>query len=105
MLPKYFVVTPVRILDYLIDEIRNDSASPVYEPSPPPDPWWMIQSITAGFGSYSFLNGNVAVMSVPSSIIPQERNYVLNPAHTKFNEIEFLAPEPFHFDSRLKQSA
>jgi len=43
-----------------------------------------------------------AVLSVPSSIIPQEWNYFLNPTHSDFHKIEFLASEPFHFDPRLK---
>lgn len=41
-----------------------------------------------------------AVLSVPS-VIPGERNYVLNPAHPDFARIEFTEPEPFRFDLRL----
>ena len=36
-----------------------------------------------------------AVLEVPSSIIPAERNYLLNPAHPAFRDIEVHAPEPF----------
>ena len=46
-----------------------------------------------------------AVLSVPSSIIPEERNYVLNIAHPDFRNIEFLPSKPFHFDLRLKPTA
>jgi RES domain-containing protein len=42
-----------------------------------------------------------AVLSVPSSVIPRERNYILNPAHHDFSRIRFSSPEPFSFDERL----
>ena len=45
-----------------------------------------------------------AVLGVYSVIIPEERIYVLNPAHDEFRYIEFLDPEPFRFDPRLKQA-
>jgi RES domain-containing protein len=46
--------------------------------------------------------GATAILSVPSSIVPRERNYLLNPNHPDFAKIRFGAPEPFQFDSRLK---
>ena len=44
-----------------------------------------------------------AVLVVPSAIIPQEQNYVLNPSHPDFREIRFGSPEPFYFDDRLQK--
>jgi hypothetical protein len=45
-----------------------------------------------------------AVLGVYSAIIPEERIYVLNPAHAEFKYIEFLESEPFRFDPRLKET-
>ena len=42
-----------------------------------------------------------AVLSVPSAVIPRERNYLLNPAHPDFARIRFHGPEPFYFDDRI----
>jgi RES domain-containing protein len=42
-----------------------------------------------------------AVMKVPSAIIPDESNYLLNPAHPDFQKISIVKREPFVFDSRL----
>lgn len=42
-----------------------------------------------------------AVLSVPSVIVPFERNYILNPAHPDFAKIRIGKPEPFAFDIRL----
>lgn len=42
-----------------------------------------------------------AVLSVPSVIVPHERNYLLNPAHEDFGRIQLSQPEPFRFDLRI----
>jgi RES domain-containing protein len=45
--------------------------------------------------------GSTAILSVPSAVIPEERNYLLNPAHRDFKRIRVRKPVPFHFDPRL----
>jgi RES domain-containing protein len=50
----------------------------------------------------SWAQSGFTVLSVPSVIIPEERNYVINVAHRNFSRIEFLPPKPFLFDPRLK---
>lgn len=42
-----------------------------------------------------------AVLAVPSVIIPEEQNYVLNPAHPDFRKIKISEGERFSFDPRL----
>ena len=42
-----------------------------------------------------------AVLVVPSAIVPQEQNFVLNPAHSEFRRIRLGTPEAFHFDPRM----
>jgi len=44
-----------------------------------------------------------AILQVPSVIIPEEQNYILNPAHKDFSKIKYLGNEPFEFDSRIKE--
>jgi hypothetical protein len=34
-------------------------------------------------------------------IVPNEWNYLLNPAHRAFGRIEILPPTPFGFDERM----
>jgi RES domain-containing protein len=41
------------------------------------------------------------LMKMPSSIVPMEYNYLLNPLHPAMNKVEVLKKEPFDFDSRL----
>lgn len=42
-----------------------------------------------------------AVLSVPSSVVPHERNFVLNPRHPDFPRLRIGTAEPFVFDQRL----
>lgn len=44
-----------------------------------------------------------AVLEVPTSVIPLERNYLLNPAHKDFENIILGSAESFMFDKRLKK--
>jgi RES domain-containing protein len=42
-----------------------------------------------------------AVLSVPSVVVPTERNYVLNPAHGGFRRIQTGEAHDFSFDPRM----
>lgn len=42
-----------------------------------------------------------AILAVPSVIIPDETNFVLNPAHPDFQKLVIDQPAPFAFDPRL----
>jgi RES domain-containing protein len=41
------------------------------------------------------------VLSVPSAIVPEERNYLLNPAHPGFSLIAIGRPAAYRIDPRL----
>lgn len=43
-----------------------------------------------------------AVLEVPTSVIPLEKNYLINPNHPDFKHIILGKPEKFSFDERLK---
>ena len=47
--------------------------------------------------------GQSAVLAVPSVIIPEETNYLINPAHEDFPEVRLGEARPFRFDSRLAE--
>jgi len=42
-----------------------------------------------------------AALVVPSAVVPQERNVLLNPAHPDFRRIRLGRPEAFSFDPRM----
>jgi len=43
------------------------------------------------------------VLAVPSAVIPQELNYLLNPLHSHFKRIRPGNSEAFRFDPRLRR--
>ena len=44
---------------------------------------------------------STAILAVPSAVIPEERNYLLNPAHRDFKRIRLHKPAAFRFDVRM----
>lgn len=41
------------------------------------------------------------VLALPSVIVPEERNYILNPNHSRFPEVQIASPVVCSFDPRL----
>jgi RES domain-containing protein len=64
-----------------------------------------VSAASQKFGAAWYVAGRTAVLAVPSAIIPEEINYVLNPAHPQFAKISISAPTPFTFDPRLASLA
>jgi RES domain-containing protein len=46
-------------------------------------------------------DGDALALVVPSLVVPQEKNYVLNVAHPQFAGVTVASREPFSFDERL----
>lgn len=57
---------------------------------------------TQNLGDDWIQSGIGAVMQVPSAIIPEEFNYLINPGHPDFSKIKLIHVEPFVFDPRIK---
>ncbi|MEQ1529302.1 MAG: RES domain-containing protein [Methylococcales bacterium] len=52
-------------------------------------------------GSQWLSQTQTAVLRVPSAIIPQEQNFILNPAHPDFSKLSIHLANAFNFDHRL----
>ena len=55
----------------------------------------------AARGEQWLREARTAVLSVPSAVIPAERNFLLNPAHADFRRCQAGPAQPFSFDPRL----
>ncbi len=68
-----------------------------------PEGWRRTDGVKAlrDRGTEWVLGSESAVLVVPSVVIPQEKNYVLNPNHPGFDKLHIHSPEPFTFDPRL----
>ena len=71
----------------------------------PPD-WQRLSQPqpTATLGHEWLQAGRTLALRVPSVLVPQEHNLLLNPAHPEFSQVKLAAePEPFQFDQRLRK--
>jgi RES domain-containing protein len=58
---------------------------------------WVTQRI----GDAWLASGRTLALAVPSAIVPEESNYLLNPAHPAFGNLKFGRSVPFLLDPRL----
>ena len=56
---------------------------------------------TQAIGADWIRKGASAVLRVPSAVIPEESNYLINPAHLETEKIRTATAKPFQFDSRM----
>jgi RES domain-containing protein len=51
-----------------------------------------------------WLEGEVSLaLQIPSVVIPDQYNVLINPRHPDFDQVTFTDPMPFPFDPRIKQ--
>jgi RES domain-containing protein len=62
---------------------------------------YMKQPLTRRIGDAWLQSFESCVLKVPSSIVQNEYNYLINPAHPQFKKIRIKATEDFLFDARL----
>lgn len=91
---REFVRIPVRIppkliIDFPLDQLPNNWNSRPVSPS------------TKIIGDRWVHEGSSSVLKVPSVVIPQEYNYLLNPNHPDFEILSIGTPIGFLFDPRL----
>ncbi len=93
--PTDLLAIPVEILD--------DIASDAVEVETLPADWRTFPAppALARIGAQWFRASRTPVLSVPSVVIPHERNFVLNPTHREFTQIVIGRSEPFSFDPRM----
>lgn len=89
-----YVLIPVRFDDELVEEVAREGLPEGWRRSPPgPE--------TRRAGDAWVAEARSAVLRVPSAVVPDESNFLLNPAHPDFGRIEIGEPEAFAVDPRL----
>jgi RES domain-containing protein len=59
-------------------------------------------TITQRIGEKWIKDNESVILQVPSSIVSEEVNYLINPKHPDFKLIKIVKTQPFVFDSRIK---
>jgi RES domain-containing protein len=94
--PVDYVVTSATIPREVRIEILDQSLPSGWNDGVPID-------YTKDFGTRWATELRSAALSVPSVILPDVRNYLLNPAHREFDRILIGTPTPLNLDLRLRR--
>ena len=91
-----FVIIPVTFPEDCVGEI-----------SKLPRRWWVYpaSSATARIGDAWIESRTTPVLRIPSAVVRDEWNYLLNPAHPEFSKLQIGKAKRFAFDSRLSRTA
>jgi len=92
-LPAYSLVC-VEFEAHLVEQLPSRSLPPDWLHYPPP-----IE--TQQIGDLWVAQGRSCILAVPSTMITQDVNYVLNPMHHAFGSLVISPPTHFTFDPRL----
>jgi RES domain-containing protein len=87
--------TIIEIQDYLIEAISQDSL---------PNNWKAIpaSSSTKTLGSDKLIQTSSTIIKVPSVIIPNEFNFIINPTNLDSDAVKIVAVEEYIYDYRIK---
>lgn len=93
IIPDNFCLT---VLDAPDDVFEPDTSlfPPNWNAYPQPD-------ILQRTGDFFLQQNNHLLMKVPSAIVNEEFNYLINPLHIKATKIKIVKTNPFTFDDRL----
>lgn len=56
---------------------------------------------TQWMGDEFIKSNKLLALKVPSAVVDQENNYIVNPEHTDFRKVKIIAVKKFRFDKRL----
>lgn len=96
-LPSDRVIVEIEIPDEVdILELQENDLPEGWDSKPP--------SFVSQFIGDDFVSqGEAAVLKVPSSIVPQEYNYLINPNHRDISKIRVVSASKLILDSRLNK--
>jgi RES domain-containing protein len=80
--------------DSLVEPLPEGAVPDDFSPRTP-------YGITQPLGDDWLERADTPALSVPSAIVPMERNYLLNPLHPRFRAIAWDSGEPIVLDERL----
>jgi RES domain-containing protein len=94
MIPDGYCLVEIEVPDNSIKHIHIEAL---------PDNWKDVAGPVAlkRIGDEFLKDQQYLLMKMPSSIVPMEHNYLLNPQHSAMKKVKILKSEPFDFDERL----
>lgn len=97
---------PILPVDLLLVALTLPDAPDLYEAADVATlPGWNVlppNDASVKFATAFLRSGRALGLIVPSAVMPEARNVILNPLHRRFPEVEFALKRPFSFDLRLR---
>jgi len=94
IIPSNYDIISIKIPDKLIQVLDTSILTNKWKRFPHSEE-------TQKIGDKFLADNEFVALKVPSSVIQDENNIVINPKHPKFKEIKILSIEPYAFDERL----
>jgi RES domain-containing protein len=95
LIPRSLSITLFEFPDTLIFEIPEASLPANWKDTPTP-------SSTKDFGSTLLSAAGRLILKIPSTVIPEEFNYLINPLHPGISQVKIIAVKDFIYDPRIK---
>jgi RES domain-containing protein len=96
LLFNFYTRIPVEFDENQVITIDKSSLTAGWNASPPTD-------ASQNIGRDWIKNSQSPILCVPSVVIPDEYNYLINPYHADFSTLKIGKAQPFKFDRRLKR--
>ncbi|MEN9523743.1 MAG: hypothetical protein RL065_2120 [Bacteroidota bacterium] len=95
ILPKFMQLVQIKIPDNSILIFPKNELPSDWQSNP-------ISFSTQKIGDIFLREEKYLAMKVPSSVVPNEFNILLNPYHKLYNKVQVVETSPFSIDKRLK---
>jgi RES domain-containing protein len=84
-------------------DIPDSVSRVILKPQDLPADWRQVPARPAltAIGDSFAAKRKMAVLVVPSALVPSESNWLINPLHPQFADIRVCPPEPFQYDPRF----
>jgi RES domain-containing protein len=96
--PDDLVLVPAELPDESVEELPSGQLPPDWRTIP-------TSETLAAIGTEWARQLRSVALSVPSAVLPLERNVLINPSHPDFGSIRVGEPAPFSFDPRMWKTA
>lgn len=91
---KGFCMAKIELPDSIAPALKTEKLPAEWFTSPPPDPLKTI-------GDEFIRNAAFLAIPVPSVVMPEENNYLVNPHHPLATQIKVLEVKPMSIDGRI----
>ncbi len=86
--------------DYLMVPLEFPDSVSIYKPKLPAD-WNLSLETTRSIGAGFLKKEKYLIMKVPSALVSDSYNFLINPNHSEITKIKVMEPRTILFDKRL----